>query len=509
MMPAWWEARFRDLKARLGEVSNLRRAAAVLSWDQTTYMPRGGAAARGRQLATLQRLAHERFTDPAVGLLLDELRPYEESLAPETDEASLIRVARRDYERAVRIPPALVAEMASHMAASYQAWAQARPANDFALVQPYLEKTLELCRRWAGFFPGSEHVADPLIDTMDPGMTVATLRVLFADLRRELVPLVQAIAARPQVDDSCLYQPFPLEQQWAFARQAAERYGYSFTCGRMDVTLHPFETSFSPCDVRIALRADRNDLGELLFGALHEAGHAMYEQGVELTLEGTPLASGVSAGLHESQSRLWENIVGRSRDLWTCWYPQLQQAFPGQLGAVPLEAFYRAINKVQPSLIRVAADEVTYNLHVIIRFDLELELLEGRLAVRDLPEAWRERYRSDLGVVPPDDRDGVLQDAHWYDDGIGGRFQGYALGNIIGPQLFEAACRAHPEIPAQIARGEFDTLRGWLRQNIYRHGRKFEPAELIQRATGATLSVEPYVRYLKEKYGEIYGLSSS
>jgi carboxypeptidase Taq len=500
------ESEFQELKERLLEISDLRGAAGVLHWDQTTYMPPGGAETRARQLATLQRLAHERFTEPAVGRLLDALRSYEESRPYDSDEASLIRIARRDYEKSVRVPPAFVAEMASHLAASYEAWAQARPADNFALVQPYLEKTLELCRQMADFFPGYVHVADPLIDFMDPGMTVATLQTLFTQLRQELVPLVQAIASRPLVDDSCLHRPFPVEQQWVFARKAAERYGYDLNHGRMDVTLHPYETAFSPRDVRIALRAEENDLGELLFGVLHEAGHAMYEQGVDLSLEGTPLAQGGSAGLHESQSRLWENIVGRSRQLWSCWYPQLQASFPGQLGAVPLETFYRAINKVQPSLIRVSADEVTYNLHVIIRFDLELELLEGRLAVRDLPEAWRERYRSDLGVVPPDDRNGVLQDSHWYDDGIGGVFQGYTLGNIMGPQFFEAAQRAHPEIPAEIARGELVTLRGWLRENVYRHGRKYTPAELVERATGGPLSIEPYMRYLRSKYGEIYGL---
>jgi carboxypeptidase Taq len=249
-----------------------------------------------------------------------------------------------------------------------------------------------------------------------------------------------------------------------------------------------------------------DDLGDALFSTMHEAGHALYEQGIHPDYEGTPLARGTSAGVHESQSRLWENLVGRSRGFWQCFYPQLQAVFPDQLGSVPLETFYRAINKVERSLIRTDADEVTYNLHVMIRFDLELALLEGSLAVRDLPEAWRERYRADLGIVPPDDRDGVLQDVHWYHGSIGGGFQGYTLGNILSAQFFDSAVRAHPEIPTQIAQGEFVTLHTWLKENLYQHGRKYTAPEIIERATGEPLTITPYIRYLKTKYGELYGV---
>lgn len=496
------EEKFRELKERLLVVYDLNKAANVLRWDQTTYMPSGGAASRGRQIATLSRLAHEKFTDPAVGQLLEELRPYEESLPYDSDEAALLRVARRDYMRAVRVPSAFVQEVAEHLSASYQAWAQARPANDFRGVAPYLERTLELSRQYASFFPESRHPADPQIDLVDPGITAEFLCDFFARLRGQLLPLVREITARPAADDSCLHRYFPLDRQWEFARQVIARCGYDFSRGRMDTTLHPYEISFAPGDVRIALRAKEDDLSELLFGAIHEAGHAMYEQGVAPTLEGTPLARGASSGLHESQSRLWENVVGRSLGFWKFFYPQLQAAFPGQLGDVPLETFYRAINKVEPSLIRTSADEVTYNLHVIIRFDLELALLEGNLAVSDLPEAWNERYREDLGVVPPDDRDGVLQDSHWYDTLLGGNFHGYTLGNVMAAQIFEAARQAHREIPEEIERGEFGTLHRWLVENIYRHGRKFMPLELLERATGRPLDLEPYIRYLREKYGD-------
>jgi len=276
--------------------------------------------------------------------------------------------------------------------------------------------------------------------------------------------------------------------------------------GRLN-THHPFTTKFSLGDVRITTRVKEDYLGECLFSTLHEAGHAMYEQGINRDFEGTPLGTGTSAGVHESQSRLWENLVGRSRGFWQFFYPQLQAVFPSQLGAVPLEMFYRAINKVERSLIRTDADEVTYNLHVMIRFDLELALLEGRLAIGDLPAAWRERYQADLGIVPPADRDGVLQDVHWYDGIIGGAFQGYTLGNIMNAQFYEAALRAHPEIPAEIARGEFATLHNWLKTNIYQHGSKYTASELVESVTGQPLSIEPYIRYLRAKYGELYRIS--
>jgi carboxypeptidase Taq len=500
------EAKLQELKIRLLEINDIESANALLGWDQTTYMPSGGAIARGRQSATLGRLAHEKFTDPAIGKLLDELRPFEESLPYDSDDASLIRVTRRDYERAVRVPPAFVAQFYSHMAASYDAWARCRPENDFHSVQPYLEKTLDLSRQMADFFPGYEHIADPLIDYADYGIKAFTLRALFGQLREQLAPIVQAIMSQPAADDACLHQTFPEAPQVAFGVDVVKRFGYDFQRGHLDKSPHPFTTKFSIGDVRITTRVKENDLTEALFGIWHEGGHALYEQGVRMEFEGTPLARGTSAGVHESQSRLWENLVGRSLTFWKFFYPRLQQVFPDQLGAVSLDTFYRAVNKVSRSLIRTDADEVTYNLHVIIRFGLELDLLEGKLAVRDLPEAWRERYAADLGVTPPDDRDGVLQDVHWYSGPIGGEFQGYTLGNILNAQFYEAALRAHPEIPAQIEQGEFSALHGWLKENIYQHGAKFTASELVERVTGGPMSIEPYIRYLHNKYGELYPL---
>jgi carboxypeptidase Taq len=499
-------AQLSQLKQLLQEVDDLSSAGALLHWDQSTYMPQGGASARGRQLATLSRLAHEKFTSGEIGRLLDQLRDHESALPYEHDDASLIRVTRRDYERATKVPSSFVAKLSNHQSETYQAWTQARPANDFKAVSPFLEKTLDLSRELAGFFPGYEHIADPLIDSSDYGMKASVIGKVFADLRHQLVPLVRAVADQPLADDSCLKQHFPENDQLAFGLKVIGRFGYDFNRGRQDKTHHPFMTKFSLGDVRITTRVKEGDLGEALFSTMHEAGHALYEQGICADYEATPLADGASSGVHESQSRTWENLVGRSRGFWEYFYPQLQEAFPGQLKSVPLEAFYRAINKVERSLIRTDADELTYNLHVMIRFDFELALLEGRLAIRDLPEAWHARYQADLGLRAPDDRDGVLQDVHWYGGVIGGSFQGYTLGNILSAQFFKAAIHAHPGIEAEIRQGSFGTLLGWLRESVHRHGRKFTAAELVERATGQPLSIEPYVGYMRKKYGELYRL---
>ncbi len=498
------DPQFLELKTRLSEIDDIESAAALLHWDQATYMPAGGAPARGRQLATLRQIAHQKLTDPAIGQLLEDLKPYEDSLSYDSNEASLIRIARLNYNRSVCVPASFMAELSHHRSASYEAWAKARPANDFSIVQPYLEKTLDLSRELAGFFPGYEHIADPLIDFSDAGMKASTLRQIFNRLRQELVPIVEQITSQPAADDAFLQQHFPETKQLEFSRRIIERIGYDFNRGRQDQTLHPFMTRFSTGDVRITTRVYENELGQGLFSSIHEAGHAMYEQGISREFEGTPLAGGVSSGVHESQSRLWENLVGRSRGFWECFYPQLQGVFLRQLGNVSINKFYRAINKVARSLIRTDADEVTYNLHVTIRFDLELAMLEGSLPVRDLPEAWNERYRSDLGLVPATDSEGVMQDVHWYSGVIGGMFQGYTLGNLMSAQFYETALHINPEIPVDIERGNFTSLHQWLQENIYQHGRKYTADELLERVTGSHLSVEPFIRYIRGKYSELY-----
>jgi carboxypeptidase Taq len=495
-----------ELKDRLRQAADINSAINVLNWDMSTYMPPGGAAARGRQMAVLQTLAHEHQTAPEIGRLLDALQPYAEGLPYDDDDAALIRRARKEYDRFVKIPTPLMSEMSEHQAVTYSLWAEARPANDFAKVRPNLEKMLDLSRRVADCFPGYASIADPLIDFADEGMKAAEVRVIFAALREQLVPLVQAISAREPADDSPLLKHYPAAQQRAFGESVIKDYGYDFTRGRQDTTHHPFMTRFAWGDIRITTRFNEHDLGNGLFSTLHEAGHALYEMGTNPDYDGLALGSGTSAGVHESQSRTWENIVGRSRGFWEHYYPSLQAVFPEQLGRVSLDAFYRAINKVQPSLIRTEADEVTYNLHVMIRFELELDLLEGRVEVKDLPRIWKERYTRDLGITPPDDKDGVLQDVHWYGGAIGGAFQGYTLGNIMSAQFYDAALKAHPNIPDEIGHGRFGTLLGWLKDNLYIHGAKYTAPELLQRITGGGLDVAPLMRYLRGKYEALYAL---
>jgi carboxypeptidase Taq len=500
------EEKIKELKSRLAEISAIQAAHAILHWDQATYMPPGGATARAREISTIGKIAQERFTDPVIGNLLDDLETYADSLPYDSDDACLIRVTRREFDRMTKVPPEFMGSLFSHSAESYQVWTQARPENDFTAVQSNLEKTLDLSRQLAEYFPGYEHIADPLIDFSDYGMRASDLRILFAELRQQLTPIIEAIASQPPADDSCLRSIFPVDDQMTFSKEVIERMGYDFKRGRIDMTHHPFQTTFSLGDVRITTRAQEDFLGEALFSTFHEAGHAMYEQGIRPELDATPLASGTSSGVHESQSRLWENIVGRSRGFWEYWYPRLTGYFPEQLGGTPLDTFYKAINKVERSLIRTDADEVTYNLHVMIRFDLELALLEGDLAIHDLPEAWNERYRADLGILPPDNRDGVLQDVHWFAGVIGGSFQGYTIGNILGAQFFEAANNANPSIQDELKEGKYYLLHGWLKEHIYQNGSKFTASELLERITGGPLNIEPYMRYLKTKYGELYEL---
>jgi carboxypeptidase Taq len=348
-----------------------------------------------------------------------------------------------------------------------------------------------------------------MIDDADEGMTVAAVQRLFAELKRELVPMVRAICDQPPPDAAFLRRSFGEAEQLAFGLSVATQMGYDLARGRLDKTHHPFCTKFAAGDVRITTRVRDNDIGDALFSTLHEAGHAMYEQGVSPAYDGTPLGRGVSAGVHESQSRLWENVVARSRPFWEHYYPTLQRTFADQLGSVPLDAFYRAINKVARSLVRTDADEVTYNLHVMLRFDLELRLLEGQLRIKDLPEAWRAGMTADLGVAPSDDRDGCLQDVHWYSGSIGGAFHSYTIGNILSAQFFAAATRANPHIASEIARGRFATLHGWLTDNIYRHGRSLTPDRIVAQATGGPMTTAPYLAYLRGKYGALYRLPMS
>ncbi len=492
------------LKWLLAEIEDLYSAASVLHWDSKTYMPPKGFAARGRQLATLEQIAHEKFTDGKIAQLLEDLTSFERGLDYSSDDASLLRLTRRQCDRSSKVPTEFTARFSNLQSECYEAWGRARPENNFGIVQPLLEKMLEMSQEYSSFFPDAAHIADPHIESSDYGMSALSMRSIFAELRAQLVPVVAAITSQPPVDDSCLHQHYPEAEQLAFTHTILHQMGYSLDRGRQDKTLHPFMTKFSIDDVRITTRFYENDLSQGIFSTIHEMGHAFYELGNAIELEGTPLSGGVSSGVHESQSRLWENLVGRSRPFWQYFYPQLQAHFPSQLGAVSLDTFYRAINRVSRSLIRTDADEITYNLHVMIRFDLELDLLEGKLAIKDLPDAWNARYQSDLGITPDSQSNGILQDVHWYTGSIGGMFQGYTLGNLMSAQFFDAAINKHPEIATQIEVGNFSVLHDWLKTNIYHQGRKFTAAETLEKATGKPLSSKPLMDYIHRKYGELY-----
>jgi len=386
---------------------------------------------------------------------------------------------------------------------AHEVWAKARANKDFASFQPVLERIIDLRRQYAGFFAPYDHIYDPLLDIFEPGMKTAEVRQIFAALRQEQVDLVRAITARPQVRDDFLRLDYDDQKQWDFGVEVASRFGFNWDAGRQDRSAHPFTTSFGIQDVRITTRIIPNMVTSAMFSTMHETGHALYQQGFAPSLRRTPLADGASMAVHESQSRMWENLVGRSRAFWVYFYPRLQSYFPEQLGGVDLETFYKAINKVEPSFIRVEADEVTYNYHIMLRVEVEKRLIEGSLKVQDLPEFWREQMQSLLGITPPNDRLGPLQDIHWASGTIGS-FPNYTLGNVMSAQFFEAACRQVPEMEEALARADYRPLLAWLTENIYRHARAFLPDELLRRSTGSPLNTGPYLRYLNRKYGELF-----
>jgi carboxypeptidase Taq len=490
------EPRFEQLKERLAEVDDLRNAASLLFWDQRVMMPPGGSAGRADAIATISRIAQERFVASDIGELLEELRGFEESSDYDSFEASLIRVTRRDYEKATRVPPELVGEMRKASAVALSAWGPAKESSDFELLRPHLETNLEFRHRYVECFEKTDETYDVLLDDYEPNMKTAEVREIFAGLKEQLVPLVREIADAGDVDDSFLHAEFDVNAQRTFGLEIAQRFGYSADEWRLDQTPHPFMSSPGHGDIRLTTNYRPNDLSSI-FATMHEFGHGVYEWGVDPSLARTPLGTGVSLGLHESQSRTWENLVGRSRSFWRYFYPRLQETFP-QLSSVDEETFYRAVNKVHPSLIRIDADEVTYNMHIILRFELEQELIEERITVKDLPEAWNARMDEYLGIDVPDDARGVLQDMHWAGGGFG-YFPTYSLGNVISVQIWERALEDLGDLDERFERGEFGELREWLTERLYRMGRKFTPQETIERVTGSRIDAEPYVRYLREK----------
>jgi carboxypeptidase Taq len=497
-------AAFDELRARLAEVWDLRLTTWLLEWDQEVMMPRGGAAVRAEQLATIERVTHERATADALGRLLDELEGAQDRLDPASFEASLIRVARRDWEKARRVPVDLQAEMAHAAVEGFEVWMAARNDSDYARFRPALERNLALRRRYVECFDGFDDPYDVLLDDFEPGMKTAEAEGVLVRLRDALIPLTAEIAAAPEVDSSFLAGPFPIGGQKQAEGEILRRFGFEPTTWRLDEIVHPAAYSFGTADIRITTRYSETSL-ETLFSAMHEFGHGLYEHQIDPALNRTPLATGVSLGMHESQSRLWENLVGRSLPFWRGVYPLLEENFPDVLSGADVESFHRAVNKVEPSLIRVDADEVTYNLHIVLRFELERELLAGTLSLDDLPEAWNARMREYLGVDVPDDAHGVLQDVHWASGGVG-YFPTYSLGNVISVQVWEEVRRAIPDLDEQIETGEFGELRAWLRDHLHRFGRMFTPRETLERAVGGPIDPDPYLAYLRRKAADLYGV---
>ena len=489
------DADLRRLKERLAEISDIQRSLGVLGWDQKVTMPAGGHPARAEAMATLGRIAHERFVDEEIGRLLERLRPLEESLDYDSDDASLIRVTRRDWEKQRRVPTELRAEMIRAGALGNQIWIEARERSDFASFLPALEQNLELKRRYVECFEWSDSPYTPLLDDYEPFMETREVAEIFGRIRPVLSELVRQA---PRIDASFLERSYPEALQRAFVDRILATLGFEEGSWRLDTTIHPFCTSFSTRDVRLTTRWEDPGL-EAIWSSLHEAGHGLYAHGIAPSLERSPLASSPSLGLNESQSRTWENLVGRSRPFWAHWYEPLQETFPEQLGDIDLETFLATINRAEPGFIRVDADETTYSLHIILRFELEQQLIEGTLAPRDLPEAWNAMMHELFGLEVPGDAHGVLQDIHWSYGGMG-YFPTYALGNVISLQIWAVVQEAIPDLDAQIEAGELQGLSTWLTENLYSLGRKLTPKETLERVTGSPdIDPEPYLTYLREK----------
>ncbi|CAM3245925.1 Metal-dependent carboxypeptidase [Deinococcus saxicola] len=498
-----------EFQRRSAEINDLLCVLNVLNWDARTQMPAGGSSARAQQLATISALAQEKLLDPA----------YEASAQAVSGDDLENRAAQQALEAISalrRIPAELTRELALLKAEAQEVWARAKAANDFGLFAPSLTRMVELNQQLAEALGYEGHPYDALLNMYEPGVTVATLLPLFEQLRAHHVPLLQAIQQQPQPRNDFLNRSYGTAEQKRLSLGLAQKFGYDTSRGRLDESAHPFEISFTRQDVRITTRIQENFLPGALFGTLHEAGHAMYEQGVRPELSRTVLASdllglyavgGASYGTHESQSRLWENRIGRSKAYWDLHFPQLQEAFPEALADVDTATFHRAVNTVRPSLIRVEADELTYDLHIMLRVELERALIGGDLAVKDLPAAWNARIKSDLGLDVPDDARGVLQDIHW-SAGMIGSFPTYTIGNVMASQFYAAARQQMPELEDTLVRGEYAPLREWLTDNIYQHGRTYAPHELLTRVTGRGLDPQPYLDYLSGKYAELYGLNT-
>ncbi|HWF73433.1 MAG TPA: carboxypeptidase M32 [Solirubrobacteraceae bacterium] len=496
----------KELRRHLAELTDLRNTVQLLHWDQQTMMPPRGADLRADELGTVQRILHDRFVAAQTGRLLDDAEDQCSDLPPDSDDSRLIVVVKRRWEKARRVPGELAAELARAASLGQEAWVDARARSDFAAFLPHLRRNLELKRRYVECFDGYDTAYDILLDDFEPGMRTAEVAALFVELKAELVPLIAAVAEHPNaVDDSCLYGTFPIEGQRRLVTDVVTRMGFDPAGWRLDDTVHPFATSLGSGDVRITTRWDETFLSMGLYGAMHECGHGLYEAGIAPSLRRTPLGSAEALGLHESQSRMWENMVGRGRPFADYLAPRIADVFAGSLSGLEPDGFYRAVNRVHPTFIRVEADEATYGLHIILRFELEQELIDGRIAVEELPEVWNERFRRYFGLEVPDDAHGVLQDVHWA-AGLIGYFPTYAIGNLVAGQFWERVRNDLPDLDAQASAGELWALREWLREHVHRHGSKWGAAELVERVTGAPIAVPPFMTYLKAKVASVYGV---
>jgi carboxypeptidase Taq len=472
----------------------------LLQWDEQVNLPPDSGDRRAEQLALMAELHHRTIADPAIGSLLQTLEAQGESLEP--DGRVIVRHTRRDYDRATRLPPEFIAEKAALDSEAFHAWRHARAASDFARFESFLRRQLEATRREAEYVGWGDRAYDYCIDRHDPGMTTALIDGWFTELRRELVPLVREITQSSVRPRPGLLQGFPIAGQEAFLKEVTTALGFNYCRGRIDVAVHPF-CSGDASDARLTTRYSENEPLDALFSAIHETGHGLYEQGLPIEHLGTPLGQAVGMAIHESQSRLWENQVGRSEAFWRHFEPRLRAAFPGKLDSVSSDELFLAINEVRLNPIRVESDEVTYNLHILLRFDLERRLFAGELAVRDLPEAWNALCRELLGLTPRNDAEGVLQDVHW-SGGAFGYFPSYCLGNMIAAQLWHTVRRELPDLEVSFARGDFSSLLGWLRERIHRHGKRYDTRTLVRQVTGDDLSPAHVVRYLRERYAPLY-----
>jgi carboxypeptidase Taq len=500
--------RLDGLKQRLGQLADLAHAMSLAHWDQQTMMPPQGGEARAESLATLTRISHEMFVDDETGRLLDDATAELNGADPNGDDARLITLVRRQWDKARRVPPDLAAELARAASVGQEAWVVAREAGDFKSFTPYLERNFELARRYVECHADSgdfECAYDVLLDDYEPRLPTRDVSALFAELKAELVPVIAQIAAAEPVDETPVHAAFPVDRQRALVREVVGLMGFDEAQWRLDDTVHPFATRIGGGDVRITTRWDEHFFPTGLYGAMHECGHGLYEAGLPRRLRRSPVGAAESLGMHESQSRLWENMVGRGRSFCTVLAPRIAALAGGELSDLDADRLYRAVNRVRPSYIRVEADEATYALHIILRFELEQGLIDGTIAVRDLPEVWNARFEEYFGIAVDNDGDGVLQDVHW-SAGLIGYFPTYALGNLIAGQLWERANADITDLEDQLAAGDLRPLREWLTQHVHRHGSKFTTAELLAREVGGPMAVTPFTSYLKAKLGDVYGL---